>query len=80
MKKADEMTMIERVKAPTPPFFKKIRLAGLILGAVAAVLTQFGELHEILPDIAGYVGIAAGVLISIAQTAVKDDPPADESE
>ena len=73
MKKADQMTLAERVKAPTPPFFKKIRLAGMILAAVAAVFTQFGELHEILPDIAAYIGVASGVLISIAQTAVKED-------
>jgi hypothetical protein len=80
MKKADEMTMIERIKAPTPTFFKKIRLAGLILGAIAAVFTQFEELNSIFPEIAGYIAVVAGVLVSIAQTAVKDDPPGDESE
>lgn len=67
----NEMTIVERVKAPTPKFFKTLRTIGLALAAVGgAVLTAPVAVPAALVTIAGYVALAGGVMTAISQTAV----------
>ncbi len=67
----NEMTIVERVKAPTPKFFKTLRTIGLALAAVSgAILTAPVAVPAALVTIAGYVALAGGVMTAISQTAV----------
>ncbi len=67
----NEMTIVERVKAPTPKFFKTLRTIGLALAAVGgAILTAPVAVTAALVTIAGYVALAGGVLTAVSQTAV----------
>ena len=67
----NEMTIVERVKAPTPKFFKTLRTIGLALAAVGgAILTAPVAVPAVLVTIAGYVALAGGVLTAVSQTAV----------
>ena len=67
----NEMTIVERVKAPTPKFFKTLRTIGLTLAAVGgAILTAPVAVPTALVTIAGYVALAGGVLTAVSQTAV----------
>ncbi len=67
----NEMTIVERVKAPTPKFFKTLRTIGLTLAAVGgAILTAPIAVPAALVTIAGYVALAGGVITAVSQTAV----------
>lgn len=64
-----------RLQAPTPPFFKKLRNAGLLLTAVGtAILTAPVSLPAVLTGIAGYLAVAGGIASAISQAAVKEEP------
>ena len=68
-----ENEIIERVKAPTPQFFKKIRTIGLTLGAIGgALLTAPITLPATVISIAGYLATAGLVASAISSTAVDD--------
>lgn len=63
----------ERIKSPTPTFFKKIRTIGLTLGAVGgAILTAPITLPATVISIAGYLATAGLVASAISSTAVDD--------
>lgn len=68
------MNIIERVQAPTPRFFKKLRNVSLTLSALAAAITTAPvALPAIVIKLAGYLtvaGIAAG---SVSQTATEGE-------
>ena len=67
----NEMTIVERVKAPTPKYFKTLRTIGLTLAAVGgAILTAPVAVPAALITIAGYVALAGGVITAVSQTAV----------
>jgi hypothetical protein len=64
----------KRIKAPTPPFFKKIRNCGLVLGAAcASVLAAPVVLPAAVIQVAGYLALAASVASAVSQTAVKSE-------
>jgi ABC-type xylose transport system permease subunit len=63
----------ERIKSPTPKFFKKIRTIGLTLGAIGgALLTAPITLPATVISIAGYLATAGLVASVISSTAVDD--------
>ncbi|BAV07749.1 hypothetical protein SAMN05421788_10399 [Filimonas lacunae] len=66
-------SIIARIKAPTPAFFKKVRLIGLALIAMGFILLG---IHSTLPDIATRIGgylVTTGCTISgVSQTTVED--------
>jgi ABC-type xylose transport system permease subunit len=79
MKKTiNDYSISERLSAPTPAFFKKIRTIGLTLGAIGgALLSAPLSLPAVVTTIAGYL-VAAGLVASaVSITAV--DSPQDES-
>ena len=68
------MNLIERVKSPTPTFFKKIRNIGLALVAIGTtVATAPVALPAVVIKVAGYLAIAGGVAGTVSQTAVEGE-------
>lgn len=66
--------VIERIKEPTPKFFKTIRNIGLMLTAVSGVIaTAPISLPAIVVSVAGYLAVAGGIASAISQTAVHRD-------
>lgn len=64
---------LKRAGKKTPPFFKKLRLAGLILGAVGAtVLAAPIALPALVVTIAGYVATTGAVITAVSQAAMAD--------
>ena len=67
----NEMSIAQRVKAPTPKFFKTLRAIGLALAAIGgAILAAPVAVPAALVSIAGYVTLAGGVMTAVSQTAV----------
>jgi hypothetical protein len=67
-------SLIDRVLAPTPSFFKKIRTIGLVMGVVgAALLASPVALPAAIATIGGYLVLGGSIITSVAQTAVKGE-------
>ncbi|MGK9126668.1 hypothetical protein M1D52_21830 [Olivibacter sp. SA151] len=65
----------ERIKSPTPKFFKKIRTIGLTLGAIGgALLAAPIALPATVTTIAGYLA-TAGIVASAVSSVTKEDKP-----
>jgi hypothetical protein len=63
-----------RVNAPTPAFFKKLRNIGLTLAAVAgSIIAAPVALPAVIIKVAGYLIVASGVLSAVSQTAVEGE-------
>ena len=70
------MDILQRVAAPTPPFFQKLRNISLVLAAVStAILGIPVALPAIVTKIAGIIGIAGAVAGAVSQAVVSDTPP-----
>lgn len=73
IKKEIDMKIIDRVKAPTPKFFKVLRSVGLTLAAAgAALLGAPVALPAGLVTLGGYLATAGSVLSAVSQTTVQD--------
>jgi hypothetical protein len=67
------MKLIQRLKKPTPPFFKKLRNIGIILVATSgAILAAPVTLPTILVSIATYLAVAGTVATTVSQAVVSD--------
>jgi uncharacterized membrane protein HdeD (DUF308 family) len=66
------MSVVERVKAPTPKFFKTLRTIGIVLATVGGtILAAPVALPAAIVSVAGYVAVAGGVMTAVSQTAVE---------
>ena len=66
------MNIVQRVKSPTPKFFKKVRNIGLVLATVASTIVAAPiALPAVLLKIAGYLAVAGGIAGAVSQTAVE---------
>ena len=75
----NNMSVVERVKAPTPKFFRTLRNIGLALAAVGgAILAAPIAIPATLITIAGYVTLAGGVMTAVSQTAVDTNSKGDQ--
>ena len=64
------MKIVERIKAPTPKFFKKLRNIGIGLAAIGtAIIAAPVSLPAIVIKIAGYLAVAGTVAGTVSQTA-----------
>jgi len=62
------MSIIKRVKAPTPKFFKVLRNIGLALAAVGGtILSAPIALPVVVTSIGGYLAVAGGVVSAVSQ-------------
>lgn len=67
------MKLSQRIKEPTPPFFKKIRNIGLLLATIGGtILTAPVVLPSILVTIATYMTVAGTVATTVSQVVVSD--------
>ena len=67
------MNLQQRIEAPTPKFFKKVRNIGLVLAAISAtLLTTPVALPVVLVKIAGYLAVAGSVASAVSQTATEE--------
>ncbi|WP_207532961.1 hypothetical protein [Desertivirga arenae] len=63
-----------RIKAPTPPFFRKVRSLGILLGAIGtAVLSAPIALPAAITTVAGYLVTAGLVATAVSSTAVEKE-------
>lgn len=77
----NNMSVVQRVKAPTPPFFKTLRTIGLALAAIGgAILASPIALPAGLIAAAGYVALAGGVVTAVSQTAVETNSESSNNE
>lgn len=68
MTKKKIMNIVERVKAPTPKFFKVLRAIGLGLAAVGGTLLAAPvALPVVLTSIGGYLAVAGSVVTAVSQ-------------
>ena len=66
--------VIQRVKSPTPRFFKKLRNIGLTVAAIAGTIIAAPiALPAVIVKVAGYLVVAGGVLSGASQTAVDNE-------
>ena len=64
----------QRLRQPTPVFFKKLRNIGLALAGVGAtILAAPITLPALIASIGGYLAVAGGVITAVSQTAVKEE-------
>lgn len=71
----------KRCGKETPPFFKKLRLAGLIVTAVGTtVLTAPIALPAIAVTVAGYLATAGAVAIAVSQATISSDAECEEEK
>jgi ABC-type xylose transport system permease subunit len=68
---AAELTLAERVMAPTPKFFKTLRTIGLVIGLVGgAILASPVLLPAAVVTVGGYLALAGSIVTGVSQTAV----------
>jgi hypothetical protein len=80
-KTPDEMNYLERCKAPTPKFFKKLRTVGLILVAAGGtILAAPITIPAAAITVAGYVVVAGSVATAVSQAAVEEFWPYKKKE
>lgn len=71
------MNLVERVKAPTPKFFRVLRSIGLALLAISgSVIAAPVVLPAVVVSVAGYTALAGGIISAISQVTMMI-PPSD---
>ena len=74
------MKVKDRVKAPTPKFFRVLRTVGVVLGTIAGVLaTAPVSLPAGLVTVAGYLAVAGGVVSAVSQATVMIEPEGEKA-
>jgi hypothetical protein len=69
-----EMSLVERLAAPTSKFFKTIRNIGLCLAAVGgAIMAAPVALPAVVITVAGYLTVAGGVMTAVSQATVESE-------
>lgn len=64
----------KRCKADTPPFFRKLRLAGMIIAAIGTtIIAAPVALPAIVGTIGGYLILGGTVATAVSQAAVSEE-------
>ncbi|RPD39443.1 hypothetical protein [Chitinophaga barathri] len=64
----------QRLTAPTPPLFQKVRNIGLLLTAIStAIIGLPVALPLIITQVAGYVALAGAVMTGVSQATVENE-------
>lgn len=78
------MKITDRVKAPTPKFFKVLRNIGLALAALGGTLLAAPiALPVVVTTVGGYLAVAGGVVSAVSQLTTLDEgllPPTGQVE
>lgn len=71
---ATPKTLVERITADTPTFFKKLRLIGIALAAVGgAIMASPIALPAALAAAGGYFVLAGSIVTAVSQITTKHD-------
>ena len=74
VKKGLVRDLIKRGKADTPTFFKKLRMAGLVLTAIGGVLAAAPiTLPAALVTAGSYLVVAGSMITAVSQVTVKNE-------
>jgi hypothetical protein len=66
-----ELTLAQRVMAPTPKFFRLLRTIGVVVGLVgASILASPVALPAAIVTVGGYLALAGSIVTGLSQTAV----------
>ncbi len=72
-------SFFKRCGEDTPPFFKKLRLAGLIITAAGATIVAAPvALPALATTIGGYLIVGGSVATAMSQAAIADDSDCEE--
>lgn len=72
--KNKNLNLRERVKAPTPKWFKVLRTAGIALASVGGVIIASPVALPVgLVSVAGYLVLGGSIISVVSQTAVKSE-------
>ena len=66
----NNLSLVQRITAPTPKIFKVFRTVGLTLAAAGGAILAAPAMPLILVTIAGYLTVAGTVMTAISQVAV----------
>jgi uncharacterized membrane protein HdeD (DUF308 family) len=70
------MKIVERIKAPTPKFFKILRSIGLALLAISGTIVAAPIVLPVtVVTVAGYMAVAGGVISAVSQLTVAEENP-----
>ena len=76
MFKIECMNILERINAPTPDFFKRLRNFGLALAAIsAAILAAPVALPVAIVTAAGYAAVGGAVISAVSQITTNRESP-----
>ena len=79
--KNKNMSVVERVKAPTPKWFKVLRTIGITLASVGgAIIASPVALPVGLVSAAGYLVLGGSIISVVSQTAVKAEEQPEPKE
>ncbi|QIH37941.1 hypothetical protein G7A72_03600 [Flavobacterium sp. Sr18] len=68
------MKIVERIKAPTPKFFKILRTIGLALLAISGTIVAAPIVLPLtVVTVAGYMAVAGGVISAVSQLTVAEE-------
>ena len=68
------MKVVERIKAPTPKFFKILRSIGLALLAISGTVVAAPIVLPVtVVTVAGYMAVAGGVISAVSQMTVVEE-------
>jgi uncharacterized membrane protein HdeD (DUF308 family) len=68
------MKIVERIKAPTPKFFKILRSVGLALLAISGTIVAAPIVLPVtVVTVAGYMAVAGGVISAVSQMTVAEE-------
>ena len=68
---AADLTLAQRVMAPTPKFFRLLRTIGVVIGLVGgAILASPLALPAAIVTAGGYLALAGSIVTGVSQTAV----------
>ncbi|WP_353120187.1 hypothetical protein [Myroides odoratus] len=66
--------IVRRIQAPTPKFFKKLRIVGLALAAISGgILTAPVVLPAAITTLAAYLAVAGGIISAVSQITVDEE-------
>ncbi len=66
----NNLSLVQRITAPTPRIFKILRTVGLSLAAAGGAILAVPAMPVILVTIAGYMSAAGAVMAAVSQVAV----------
>ena len=70
----NNLSLLDRLKAPTPNLFKKIRNIGICLAAVGgAIIAAPVTLPAVAITIAGYLTVAGSIMTAVSQATVSSE-------